>query len=748
MDSKPQTEDELGRGLAAFGLSGFRPAQQEIIEAVLSRKDVLCVMPTGSGKSLCYQLPAILDEGITLVVSPLIALMKDQVDSLRQLGIAAEFINSSLTTQQQAECLNRVDRGECRLLYVAPERFRSRQFIEIVRGLSLRLFAVDEAHCISEWGHDFRHDYARLGDFRARLGNPPTIALTATATPDVQVDIVKQLNLPDPQIFVAGFKRDNLFYSVRTCSTKSDKQESLIRFLRAHDGAGIVYVSTRAACSEVAGQLNKNIGRKVDIYHGKLESDQRRQVQDDFMSGRTPVIVATNAFGMGIDKPDVRFVVHYNMPGTIESYYQESGRAGRDGLPSHCLLLFSWQDRYIQEFFIDSAYPAADVVERVYEYLRFQTADPIEMTQSELKESLRLEISNEGVGTCERLLEKAGAIERLDPMRNMAVFRINSKLPSLVDLLPKQARQQRKLLAAIESIVGEARFETVYAPPSRVAKLADMPLNSINRLLRDLAELDAFDYFPPFRGRAIRVRNKQTGFEQLELDFETLAKHKKADLKKLEAMVGYGQANVCRQRVVLDYFGDRTADLCGQCDNCSDSRPLQHNVDPSMSGELHPAVRKAIRVALSGVARAKGKFGKSLVAAMLAGSQSTKIVRWKLDRLSTFGMLGYLTQTEIVKLLDALVRANLIQQNEVDRFRPVIELTGLGINAMKRDDGEINVILDARVLAKIRGAGFEAARPEPKSADDEAQPVPDEAQRASPSRSMARRNGMSIHRIR
>ena len=230
--STPTLAPDLQAALARFGIDAFRPGQREVIESVLAGEDALCIMPTGGGKSLCYQLPSVLRDGLTIVVSPLIALMKDQVDSLRQHGISADFINSSITPQEQYACLDRLSRGECRLLYVAPERFRSQRFVEAARQVGVQLFAVDEAHCISEWGHDFRHDYSRLGYYRARVGNPPTIALTATATPDVQADIVRQLKLASPKVFVAGFARDNLYYSVQICSSKADKHERLSRFLR------------------------------------------------------------------------------------------------------------------------------------------------------------------------------------------------------------------------------------------------------------------------------------------------------------------------------------------------------------------------------------------------------------------------------------------------------------------------------------------------------------------------------------
>ncbi|HWC89893.1 MAG TPA: ATP-dependent DNA helicase RecQ, partial [Pirellulales bacterium] len=432
--------------LPRFGLSSFRPGQRDVISAVMADEDCLCVMPTGGGKSLCYQLPAIARPGLTLVVSPLIALMKDQVDQLQALGLRATFVNSTLSPAEQQARLQQLSQGAYDLMYVVPERFRSPRFVEAVRAAGLQLLAIDEAHCISEWGHDFRPDYARLGRFRRLLGDPPTIALTATATDAVRQDIIAQLALREPRIFITGFARHNLHYAIQHHSSARRKDEALIAFLAANRGSGIVYASTRKRCEELAELIRLRTGRTSGAYHAGMTSEERHAAQDAFMQGASEIVVATTAFGMGIDKADVRFVVHYNLPGSLEGYYQEAGRAGRDGQPARCLMLFSAGDWKIQEFFIESAYPSREIVSRVYEFLRAMDADPIELTQQEIKESLNLPIGSDGIGTCEQLLEKAGVLERLEPYQNMAIVRIDSNLPTLVDLLPRQAKVQRRVM--------------------------------------------------------------------------------------------------------------------------------------------------------------------------------------------------------------------------------------------------------------------------------------------------------------
>src|SRR5882724_10937909 len=327
-------EDALLSLREHFGFDEFREGQREVIATILEGKNAVVVMPTGSGKSLCYQLPAMILGGATLVVSPLIALMKDQVDALQARGLPATFINSSISENEQRSRIEGLRRGEYKLLYIAPERFRSSRFVAALKSVSLSLFAVDEAHCISTWGHDFRPDYLRLKGVIQALNRtargPQTLALTATATPYVRSDIIQQLGLTKPQTFVSGFDRPNLTIDVVHTEREREKIGRIKRLAKTHEGSGIIYASTRKAVEQVAVEL-KEQGLRVTAYHAGMTDSMRVKAQEDFMTGRTQMIVATNAFGMGIDKPDIRFVAHYQMPGSIEAYYQEIGRAGRDG---------------------------------------------------------------------------------------------------------------------------------------------------------------------------------------------------------------------------------------------------------------------------------------------------------------------------------------------------------------------------------------------------------------------------------
>ncbi|MFN0021248.1 MAG: RecQ family ATP-dependent DNA helicase [Pirellulaceae bacterium] len=716
--------------LSRFNLTSFRPGQREVISAVIEKQDCLCIMPTGGGKSLCYQLPAVMREGLTLVVSPLIALMKDQVDALQALGIAATFINSSLTQAEQRERMEEMAAGKLDLVYIAPERLRHSQFLEKVRAAKVHLLAVDEAHCISEWGHDFRPDYARLGRFRERLGWPQTIALTATATPKVRDDVAKQLQLRQPKVFITGFARANLRFEVQEPQGDLGKYEALRQFLEQTPGAGIIYAATRKRCEEIVETLREmQKDRKVGLYHAGLMPEDRRRIQDDFMEDRVPLIVATNAFGMGIDKPDLRFVIHFNMPGSLEAYYQEAGRAGRDGLPSRCLLLFSQADRYVQEFFIDNKYPPREAVKKVYDYLRRDEASPIELTLQEIKDGTGLSLTTEGIASCEKILEKAGVLERLDSRQNQAAVRIDSDLPTLVELLPQDAPVQRKVMRAIENIVGEMRHERVFLSPATLGKMTELDASSITRAVKELCKLKSFDYVPPFRGRAIHMLERTKQFAQLGIDFAELDRRKGAEYEKLERVIGYARAHKCRQVEILDYFGDPGKTHCGNCDNC---RPVRVNPVPARKMLANPAPERKLskgsqeiqdasqlqvaRMILSAVARTKGRVGKGLVAKMLFGSKAAEISKLRLDRLSTYGLLAHLKRQEIAELIDSLQVMRLVEQVEEERFRPTVQLTPVGEEVMRGTaplPGPLTE--DQSLILRIRQGYKAAATPAPSA---------------------------------
>jgi ATP-dependent DNA helicase RecQ len=726
--SLPESPADLDATLHdRFGLERFRAGQREVIEEVIRGRDVLCVMPTGGGKSLCYQLPAILLPRITLVVSPLIALMKDQVDALRQRGVAATLLNSTLDPSEQRTRLAEIVEGQFHLVYVAPERFRSGNFLKAMAALKPSLLAIDEAHCISQWGHDFRPDYSRLGHARKLLGSPPCVALTATATDVVRRDIADQLDLQDPALFVSGFDRPNLIYRVKDSRRDLEKLQDVAQALDQNPGPAIVYASSRARCVMIADYLRTELRKEAVVYHAGLTREERTSAQEQFMEGDAEVVVATNAFGMGVDKADIRSVIHFNMPGTLEAYYQEAGRAGRDGLPAECLLLYAPGDRILQERFIENEYPPPDVVHQVFDYLRKLDDDPIEKTQAEIKDLAGIELNESAVGTALKLLEGASAIERFMPRENMAIVRINvepegDEPVSLVGRLGPQAHIQRIVLTGLEGLVNRRYSEPIYFHPDDFATALGLDRPALGRALKALTAELPIDYVPPFRGNAIRVLDRSRRPRDLDIDFASLRKRKQREYDKLERIVKYAQAKRCRRAFILGYFGDASADTvhCGRCDNCISDGV---SAEPSTVIDTPSGLEVVLKV-LSGVARAKGRFGKTVVAQMLKGSGSEKMERMGLKNLSTYGILPNFAVTEIARIIDALTEAGLVEAPEVDRFRPIVTLSEAGWDRLKdRSDRPIALTLPDDLALKIQGGRKPAPAARPV---DEIDPNPGE----------------------
>jgi len=440
------SELDLDRALReVFGFDELRPGQREVMEDVLAGHPTVTVMPTGAGKSLCYQLPAVvLGEagGVTLVVSPLIALMKDQVDSLVDRGIAATALTSAATAAEQADILAGIRGGVFTLVYVAPERFRSPRFLQALRevGDKLALLAIDEAHCISEWGHEFRPDYRRLGEAYATLRPPRLVALTATATPEVRDDIARQLDVETPRLHVHGFDRPNLTYSVEQAGGARGKAKRIVELVRGRNGGvALVYAATRKNAEKYAAALGE-AGLRARVYHAGLGDQDRRNAQDEFMNDDCDVIVATNAFGMGVDKSDIRVVVHADVPRSPEAYYQESGRGGRDGAPTDCVLLFNHSDVRLQEFLIDASFPSADVLRGMWKLLR---EDPGLGTDRErLAARLPGEPHDSVVSSAARILARHGfAIDDYHGLRATKPAELGGEYPAM-DLDAHERREQ------------------------------------------------------------------------------------------------------------------------------------------------------------------------------------------------------------------------------------------------------------------------------------------------------------------
>jgi ATP-dependent DNA helicase RecQ len=553
-----------------FGYPDFRAGQEKAVASVLAGRDTLVILPTGGGKSLCFQVPALILPELTVVVSPLISLMKDQVDTLAARGLPATAINSTLGPGEVANRLARVERGEVKLLYVAPERFDLGTLADRLRHRGVSLLAVDEAHCVSEWGHDFRPSYLRLSAVRERLGSPTVIALTATATPEVREDIVRQLRLERPNTVITGFDRRNLHYHVPSTRTDADKDEALVQTLRATEGQAVVYASTRRAVDRIAGVLERARISAV-AYHAGLDDTHRHEVQDAFMRESARAIVATNAFGMGIDKRNVRLVIHCAMPGSLEAYYQEAGRAGRDGEHSDCVLLHAFQDRFTHEFFIRSANPDRATVERVYGALR-RSADRtglVSATPVDLAAMIGGDTKEREVESALRVLSQAKAVATEPTTSSRLHVRLLASAARIREELAGELAEL-ELLRALWRAVGERLHEGAIIDPGGLP-----PGFGGGAGVTELLERLQSRQFVMWErtGGGLRLTRPSAPASALAIDWSALDRRRRAEMSKLDAMQRYAYTKACRRGFVLRYFGDPAAQAkCDGCDNCLGTR--------------------------------------------------------------------------------------------------------------------------------------------------------------------------------
>ncbi len=638
-------EESLKR---VFGHNEFRPGQREIVDILIAGRPALAVFPTGGGKSLCYQLPAIHLDGLTLVVSPLIALMRDQVEALLRCEVSAARLDSSLEQSEVAEIYQKMASGELKLLYVAPERLANEGFLQKLRETRISLIAVDEAHCISEWGHNFRPDYLKLGILTKELGVERVLALTATATPKVSEDIRRSFGIAEEDHIQTGFRRPNLQFQVTPCPAE-ERDDLLVSRLRDRpSGATIVYVTLQETAERVAGFLAR-ADLNAKAYHAGLPDDYREEVQDAFMSGEVEIVVATIAFGMGIDKSDIRYVYHYNLPKSLENYVQETGRAGRDGKDSTCEILACADDRIVLENFVYGDTPTPQALRHLVEHVLLQ-GDEFSISRYDL--SVTNDIRPLVIATALTNLELAGVITSTGPFYANYRFHFVESMERI--LAGHNAKRQAFLRKLFEVATGQRKWKTIEVD-SASASIGESP-DRIRQALNYLAELGEIVLQPSGLRNGYRLTpDHPENVTQITANLvELFAQREAGEISRLDLVLELCQTRHCLTQQLVTYFGEEMPEPCGNCGSCnaglSDERQeLPCSITDEVTLEHVELIREVIAEKKAALRHPRQ------LARFFCGITSPAGRRERLSRHDHFGALQHLPFLAVLTQVESMV---------------------------------------------------------------------------------------------
>ena len=559
-----------------FGHSKFRPGQEEIINSILQGDNVLALLPTGAGKSVCYQIPALIAENFSIVISPLIALMKDQVDSLNKNGEVAAFINSTLEYYEAEAILQNISYGKIKILYVAPEKLENLSFTERIKNLNPTYIFVDEAHCISEWGHSFRPSYRNINEFTKFISVKKISAFTATATPEVVKDIVEQLAFKDAKIFVCGYERENLCLNVIVTKKKNEKCLALIKQYKT---PAIIYTSSRKSAEDAAQFLNMHRINST-YYHAGLAAELRKKIQEDFLNDKVPVIAATNAFGMGIDKKDIRLIIHYNTPGSIENCYQEIGRAGRDGKESHIFLLHDERDIKIQDYFLSNSHPDKQLIKSIYTAIcdfgrvaegNISSSD-IPIDPDFLSKYCKREVNRGLLLTSIKILEGSGYFKLISDYERKSEIQIIMEKNKLKEFIKNCPQENLKdvLLIMLRDFGSEIYFKSIKISQSDLTNKFSITENELDEILSLLDTMGIIAFKKSAAKDNVILSSPRVNADKLTLDYKKLNESYLYGQKKIDSMVQYVFTRECRFKFILNYFGENLPEYkCGKCDICT-----------------------------------------------------------------------------------------------------------------------------------------------------------------------------------